>query len=295
MSDPGDIPRFGRVNLVEALSVARDLPIEALDLAAERPDRVAPAILAAVNRAADGAELSPGEQNLMFWGIHVLAEAADTRLCAPLLRCLGRSDDDLDLLLGPAATETLPKILISVYDGDLPALRSAIRNPSTPGIIRWSLFGVAAFLAATGRVARSDLHDLLVAYDAERPVGSSDEGWPGWEEAVALSGFADLSSRVAAARADGRLLEDLCRSPEEFESELAAAAAATDDLGRFAATGLGAFGRAVDELDAMLQLAEDGEEPPPIEPVVNPLRDLGRNDPCPCGSGRKYKKCCLAA
>jgi uncharacterized protein YecA (UPF0149 family) len=20
---------------------------------------------------------------------------------------------------------------------------------------------------------------------------------------------------------------------------------------------------------------------------------VGRNDPCPCGSGRKYKKCCL--
>jgi hypothetical protein len=25
------------------------------------------------------------------------------------------------------------------------------------------------------------------------------------------------------------------------------------------------------------------------------LVDVGRNEPCPCGSGRKYKKCCLAA
>ncbi|HUU60568.1 MAG TPA: SEC-C metal-binding domain-containing protein [Phycisphaerae bacterium] len=24
-------------------------------------------------------------------------------------------------------------------------------------------------------------------------------------------------------------------------------------------------------------------------------RDCARNDPCPCGSGRKYKLCCLAA
>jgi len=23
-------------------------------------------------------------------------------------------------------------------------------------------------------------------------------------------------------------------------------------------------------------------------------RKVGRNDPCPCGSGKKYKKCCLA-
>jgi uncharacterized protein YecA (UPF0149 family) len=22
---------------------------------------------------------------------------------------------------------------------------------------------------------------------------------------------------------------------------------------------------------------------------------IGRNDPCPCGSGKKYKKCCLAS
>src|SRR2546423_3043357 len=24
------------------------------------------------------------------------------------------------------------------------------------------------------------------------------------------------------------------------------------------------------------------------------MSGIGRNDPCPCGSGRKYKKCCLA-
>ena len=28
-------------------------------------------------------------------------------------------------------------------------------------------------------------------------------------------------------------------------------------------------------------------------PATNPLRGIGRNDPCPCGSGKKYKKCCL--
>jgi hypothetical protein len=24
------------------------------------------------------------------------------------------------------------------------------------------------------------------------------------------------------------------------------------------------------------------------------MSTVGRNDPCPCGSGKKYKKCCLA-
>jgi uncharacterized protein YecA (UPF0149 family) len=31
----------------------------------------------------------------------------------------------------------------------------------------------------------------------------------------------------------------------------------------------------------------------PQEPFVAPEK-VGRNDPCPCGSGKKYKKCHLA-
>jgi len=29
------------------------------------------------------------------------------------------------------------------------------------------------------------------------------------------------------------------------------------------------------------------------EPVIHATPKVGRNDPCPCGSGKKYKKCCL--
>ena len=31
----------------------------------------------------------------------------------------------------------------------------------------------------------------------------------------------------------------------------------------------------------------------PISPIVNPGPKIGRNDLCPCGSGKKFKKCCL--
>lgn len=29
-------------------------------------------------------------------------------------------------------------------------------------------------------------------------------------------------------------------------------------------------------------------------PIVPGIAKVGRNDPCPCGSGRKFKKCCYA-
>ena len=36
---------------------------------------------------------------------------------------------------------------------------------------------------------------------------------------------------------------------------------------------------------------QPGQDPQPIEPIRNYGDRVGRNDPCPCGSGKKYKKC----
>lgn len=33
---------------------------------------------------------------------------------------------------------------------------------------------------------------------------------------------------------------------------------------------------------------------PPTRPKHKSLTKVGRNQPCPCGSGKKYKKCCLS-
>ena len=55
------------------------------------------------------------------------------------------------------------------------------------------------------------------------------------------------------------------------------------------------------ELPPELQTRVDGwvaqwearREPPPKLVVASSGPKVGRNDPCPCGSGKKYKKCCL--
>lgn len=50
----------------------------------------------------------------------------------------------------------------------------------------------------------------------------------------------------------------------------------------------------VEELAALWQRQTHGKEPMPEQvPVKREKPKTGRNDPCPCGSGRKYKKCCL--
>ena len=56
---------------------------------------------------------------------------------------------------------------------------------------------------------------------------------------------------------------------------------------------------AVEDEDALLDtdenpipLVEFLRARPPIKQVQRESNKIGRNDPCPCGSGKKYKKCC---
>ena len=51
---------------------------------------------------------------------------------------------------------------------------------------------------------------------------------------------------------------------------------------------------AVDNFDAMMQAMERAERAPAARAhtPAESSKSVGRNDPCPCGSGKKYKKCC---
>ena len=55
------------------------------------------------------------------------------------------------------------------------------------------------------------------------------------------------------------------------------------------------FREALPELKRMAEALKRGQVPRPAGQAPRPVptnRPVGRNDPCPCGSGRKYKHCC---
>ena len=49
--------------------------------------------------------------------------------------------------------------------------------------------------------------------------------------------------------------------------------------------------RRKEDVEAEAKLVKETEKVKPLAGAGQP----GRNDPCPCGSGKKYKKCCGAA
>jgi len=89
-----------------------------------------------------------------------------------------------------------------------------------------------------------------------------------------------------------RLQQDIEALPPDFDSRASRAllfnlTTAFEDLGGELPPDLQA------RVDGWFAQWEARREPPPRRVVASPGPKVGRNDPCPCGSGKKFKKCCL--
>lgn len=272
--------------LIDDLAAAEYRPKAALREALKHPAAVAEATLPLLEAAADGRELAPEETNLLFWGLHVLAHARDTRALAPLLRLLRYDEETLDAILGDAVTATLARVVASLFDGDPQPLFRLILDSTADDYVRMALLSACTFLTLEGRIDRAAMHDLLVRFDDAQAAVEEAPAWVGWEETIAHLGFRDLAPRAAAARADGRLTDEVSDA-EWFKEALRKAETKPDDRDRLGPYQYGYLDDPVEALD----WAEEGAG----EPQRNPFKDVGRNDPCPCGSGKKFKKCCLNA
>jgi yecA family protein len=200
------------------LETSPTLPEEALRSAVDQPDAIASAVLAAIDDATNGVYLMPRQGQLVFYGLHALGAARRHDLYRPLMRLLRRPEEELGAFLGDATTITLPRIVASVFDGDVGPLTQAIEDPTIDGILRWSLFSALARLTIDGRIAREHAVSVLDRFDRDRLGGDDEAAWLGWQEAVMLLRVSDLKDRVVAAYADGRI-DETDDDPDEWVEE----------------------------------------------------------------------------
>lgn len=216
--------------ITAALGAAKPLPVAAVRAGTDCADAIAPSVLAAIEKACGGALLLPNQQRLVRRGVHVLAAARQTTLWQPLLRLLRRDRVELDRSLGQALTETLPSVLLSVFDGDVAPLLAAIEDRATEEYARWALLGVLARLTFEGAHSRAATHALLERFETEVWAEPGNAAWEGWQDAVQLLGFTELAARVRATWADGRNPQSEA-DRQDWEEQLAAGPA---DAPRFA-------------------------------------------------------------
>lgn len=280
-----------------ALATERSLPRLAVAACTARIEEAAPALRDVLVRASLGFELSEADETLLFRGLHVLSAARYEGAFRALLQFLARPSAEVDYILGDVITEGLSKIAAGMFDGDADALFDAIRRRDTDDFVRDALLGAATFLAWEGRIEAARMRAFLIDFFEARRAPAGEHVWYGWQESVAMLGLNDLTPLVAVAFRE-ELVEPLSTTFDYFESDLAEAERDPADIARMRRANLGYIADAVEELERWPAQRDDDERPrhndlAPRTPVINALRYVGRNDPCPCGSGLKAKKCCL--
>jgi hypothetical protein len=298
------------------LGVEDGLPREALQWSLDHWDEAAPRFIAKLRALAGGATMSDSDLSSLFFAIHLCGEKHEERVYVPLCECLGR-EIDLEAWLGEALTVTLPGILINVFDGDIEPLQRLYESaPANVWARVTALFALGYLVRSKGVMSDEAMRAYLSEQGARLSDNDPDGGLGyGWVTTVGALGYDTMGAEVARALSR-RVADPELADIKTFHEDLGLSRQTPDGLEAFRRASVKAFESTIETLGKWGFAQEVEQDDPPEtasarteapqpsfsdapaqyeEPYVNPFRNVGRNDPCPCGSGKKYKKCCLAA
>jgi hypothetical protein len=292
--------------ILSELATTDRLPAEAI--AAARADRAAlvPVFVRLIEQFVAGDEL-PEDADALFFVFHLLGEWREKSAYRPLAALLRLPTYDIEDILGDATTSTSHRVMAAVFDGDPAPLYAIIRDPAADDFVRARMCEALAMVTLRGELPREEAARFLRACFSELEPQDECFVWDGWQSAIAMLGLVELVPLVEQAFERELIAPDLFQF-EDFEADLQQALGGGAPADRGAEREFELFGDTIEELstwtyseaeDAWTNereetiLEEEGLWSPPAGPAVNPYKGVGRNDPCPCGSGKKFKKCCL--
>lgn len=253
--------------------------------------------------------------------VYLLAQFRESRAYRPLLTLIAGSDNKADEYLGDTVTMGLSRIIASLYDGDPEPLRQLVLNPLADEYVRTAVIEAFRILHIHKRVSREVVLECLQRAFEDREDEDNGFQWEAWGEAVAVMPLPELEAQARVLFSENRffdhaesweqlkavfqngealliehnpstreLIHDAVKETEGWECYRQQAVDLDSESGEDALPPLGEDSDWTAAPDEPVSGAPYVPPPKPL-PYIAPLR-VGRNDPCPCGSGRKYKKCC---
>jgi hypothetical protein len=278
--------------LVDFATCGGKFPYQSIRWALDNWHEAEPRLVKLMEDCASGIDRSETTLRAMFFVAHVLAEKRETK-AFPALCLLVENQDLCEDVLGCAITETLTSLLISTWNGDGARLKHLIELDTADEFVRAAALDALTYLTKKEMLRDEETHAYLV-YLAEtmRPRAPSFI-WTAWAGVAANLGYADLRETVGALAQSG-FMDPMDMNLGDFDIHLKRT---MDDPTGWAGIEFDRIGPFTDTIGTLSKWASFAESTaPPLSrslPHVDPLRKVGRNDPCPCGSGKKYKKCCL--
>jgi len=292
-------------------------PKEKLQELIDRREEVIPDLLAVLEHTCENAEQLEKEETYFahIYAMFLLAQFREPRAYPLICRLLTHSSETLENLLGDLISEGLPQILASVCDGNSEPLQQIIENPRLYEYVRSSALSSLVILAAWGLKDR----DEIAAYFLSLFQGKLERKYSYVWTALVLESChiypLEMFQEIEKAY-DDELTDPFIISLDDVRETLdSGKEEAMQKLYQNRGHSYRLIDNTIEELEnwaCFSGMDEDFsairksfdekwvlEEPKRIEEpqreVQVPYRKeikVGRNDPCPCGSGKKYKKCC---
>jgi hypothetical protein len=282
-------------------------PRKAVEAASQRREEITPHLLQAIREVTDHAQEATEDESrfLHVYAMFLLARFREHRAYPLIIAMCKLPLDVLDGLIGDTITEGLCRVLASVCDGNPAPIESIVEDASLDGFVRGAALRSLSVLAHQGILARSD----VIEYFGELFRGKLEKEYSHVWDALA-SEAVDLYAESLAddihQAYEERLLCPGYMRPEEVEKvftlqeETVLARSKERCPGLIDDVGAEMHWWACFEPERMRRAKTTGRFRVPAGRHDDPhtlVRDkpkIGRNEPCPCGSDKKYKKCCGA-
>lgn len=282
-------PLMSADEVLEALSMEwKAPPVTALQSAdAHREALVAPLLEAVDEGIARGLMADEEVACLFSYAMYLFAKWREVRAYPAAVRWLSLPGEGPFDIGGDIVTQDGGRILASVFDGDLEPIKRLILDQRANEYGRGAAVTAMALLAAWGEVP----HDLIVDHfewlAREGLPRRADEAWNSLAcESVDIEALR-VFPVLRLAYADG-LIDEMVMRPSELDAGEAAPRGRRLDDTRERRPPIYDVAHAISWWSVFSNRSSAQAQPYTRAPKI------GRNEPCPCGSGRKFKKCCGA-
>jgi hypothetical protein len=268
-----------------------EFPREAVEAAVAQREQIVPELLRILEQSTAQARDGqlPDEYMANVYAMYLLAQFRETRAYPLLIEFLSLPGETALDATGDVITEDMDRILASVCGGDIaPMIGLALDEDANEYVRGAALRGVRVLYLA-GRMSRDE---AVAAYRDlfRRARREYSAFWDQLISAVTFMGPEELMDEIRQAY-DEDLVDSFFISMDDVERALAQGQDRTLQELREHRKGL--IDDTAAELESWARLP-----PEPVESASQGQRivgpKIGRNQPCPCGSGKKYKKCCGA-
>lgn len=245
------------------------------------------------------------EYCLHAFAFHLLAYFKDERTYQLLLDYFASDADLAEELSGDEIGSRLAAMLVRTYDGsDLRRLKLMVETPEFDPIFRYECLRAYHGLSLTGHINREQVVAYVRTLLARIPADATYDPFYPW---LALAA-AELREPSLRTEIDNLFDRGLTERPDQV-----CAICSKDDVASIYARGAVTVRRDILQESYFENIVDRicrwywFQKPDPVRdtaeraldafdhdlPYLRSEAKVGRNEPCPCGSGKKYKKCCL--